>query len=87
LKHFHKIFEKQRTTLPTALVKPWHVLLLVHNNADPIPYRASLYDPAEILEESEMETQGYSSAAIVPAGVPGTAGTANVATLEHFGSV
>ncbi len=73
--------------MPTALVKPWHVLLLVHSNADPMPYSASLNPPADTLAESEILTHGYSSAAIVPAAVPGAAGAAAAATEEHAESV
>lgn len=73
--------------MPTALVKPWHVLLFVHSNADPMPYSASLYAPADTLAESEIFMHGYSSAAIVPAAVPGTAGAAAASTEEHAESL
>jgi hypothetical protein len=63
------------------LNKPWHVLLLVHKKTEPIPYSASFQLPAEMLEVAVRETHGYSSAAMVPEGVPGTAGVAEAATV------
>ena len=72
---------KLTTLLPAILNRPWHMLFVVQRNTEPIPYSASFQLPAEMLEVAVRETHGYSSAAMVPAGVLSTAGVAEAATV------
>ena len=51
-----------------------------------MPYTYSFLAPADMLVVADKDTQGYSSAAKVPAGVPSTMGAALVEAVLHAAS-